>query len=118
MPKLHCHPSNVTPTLLHLQLRHLQLRHLQLRHYSTSSPYHCPPAAVLALKLSTTEDTTSPPPPLLMPQALYFPAPAPAGQPFCYSSTPALPHYSTNPPLSLPYTSPIPATATVPMCRP
>ena len=26
MPKLHCHPSNVTPTLLHLQLRHLQLR--------------------------------------------------------------------------------------------
>ena len=90
----------------------------QRGHYSTSSPYYCPLPAVLALKLSTTEDTTSPAPPLMMPQALYFPAPAPAGQPFCYSSTPVLPHYSTTPPLSLPYTSPIPATATVSMCRP
>ena len=111
----------------------------QRGHYFTSSPSYCPPAAGLALKLATTaatallspqphcppsptvspcpdpEDTTSPAPPLLMPQALYFPAPAPAGQPFCYSSTPVLPHYSTTPPLSLPY---IPATAKVSMSRP
>ena len=58
----------------------------QRGHYSTSSPYYCPPAAVLALKLSTTEDTTSPAPGPLLPRPspslpalllLQYPSPAP-----------------------------------------